>query len=168
MPRSLKKGAMPASPPSVDAVLLIANPVNGNCLSQSSLRPLAYARSVSPMTPLARSTLAFVFFWYAEPTMRLERHLARELGVVIRHEHVGTPGSIAETHVAEHSCLIRSSGRLPRGNRNSMRPTREKVHAILDHVECPRPGAGPPRAHPGISRPGFACAARARPVDDGQ
>ena len=28
--------------------------------------------SVSLMTPLARSTLALVFLWYAEPTMRLE------------------------------------------------------------------------------------------------
>ena len=45
---------MSASPPSVDAALLIANSVNVNCLSQSSLRPLVYARSVSPITLLAR------------------------------------------------------------------------------------------------------------------
>ncbi len=50
----------------------MANTAKGSCRSQSSLRPLAKARSVSPMTLLARSTLALVFLWYAEPTMRLE------------------------------------------------------------------------------------------------
>ena len=60
----------------VDAAVLIANTANGNCLSQSSLRPFAYARSVSPMTrtPLPGPLhLALVFLyqcqWYsAEPT----------------------------------------------------------------------------------------------------
>ena len=52
--------------------MLIAKTARGSCRSQSSWRPLAKARSVSPMTPLARSTLALVFLWYAEPMMRHE------------------------------------------------------------------------------------------------
>ena len=57
----MKKGVSPL--PSVEAALLIANTARGSCRSQSSFRPfkLANARSVSPMTPLARSTLALVF-----------------------------------------------------------------------------------------------------------
>ena len=131
---------MSASPPSIDAVLLIANSANGNCLSQSSLRPLAYARSVSPITPLARSTLALVFLWYDDKARAYALHEgpnARELGVVIHDEHVGEPGSGAETHVANDLCSVRRSGRCPRGS--SMHLTREKVHVILDHAL-----AGPP------------------------
>ena len=66
----MKKGVSPS--PRVEAALLIANTARGSCRSQSSFLPLAKARSVSPMTPLARSTLALVFLWYAEPTMRHE------------------------------------------------------------------------------------------------
>ena len=62
----MKKGVRPS--PRLEAALLMANTARGRCRSQSSLRPLAKARSVSPMTPLARSTLALVFLWYAEPT----------------------------------------------------------------------------------------------------
>jgi hypothetical protein len=50
----------------------MANTAKGSCRSQSSSHPFEKARSVSPMAPLARSTLALVFLWYAEPTMRLE------------------------------------------------------------------------------------------------
>ena len=66
----MKKGVSPS--PRVEAALLIANTARGSCRSQSSFRPLAKARSVSPITQLARSTLALVFLWYAEPTMRHE------------------------------------------------------------------------------------------------
>jgi hypothetical protein len=61
-----------AVPPSVDAALLTANTAVGRWSFQQSLRPLAKARNVSLITPLARSTLALVFLWYAEPTMRHE------------------------------------------------------------------------------------------------
>ena len=36
------------------------------------LAAIGVARNVSLMTPLARSTLALVFLWFAEPTMRHE------------------------------------------------------------------------------------------------
>jgi hypothetical protein len=65
-----KKGV--SVPPSVDAALLTANTAIGRWPSQSSLRPLAKARNVSLITPLARSTLALVFLWYAKPTIRHE------------------------------------------------------------------------------------------------
>jgi hypothetical protein len=60
------------SPPSVDVVSLMANTASGRWPSQSSLRPLAKVPNVLLTTPLARSTLALVFLWYAEPTMRHE------------------------------------------------------------------------------------------------
>ncbi len=84
----------------VEAALLMANPARGSCRSQSSLRTMEKALSVSPTTQLARSSLVLEFLWYAEPTMRLEpmlltkalnpRGLARELasGVVVHHQHV--------------------------------------------------------------------------------
>jgi hypothetical protein len=51
---------------------VMANSAGGRWASQSSLRPLAKARSASLMTPLACSTLALVFLWYAEQTTRHE------------------------------------------------------------------------------------------------
>ena len=59
-------------PPRVEAALLMAKTAYGSHTSQSSLRPLAKARRVSPRTPLTRSALAFVFLWYAEPISRLD------------------------------------------------------------------------------------------------
>ncbi len=56
----------------VDVAMLMANTVSGRWPSQLSLQPLAMAHNVSQTTPLARSTLALVFLWYAEPTMRHE------------------------------------------------------------------------------------------------
>jgi hypothetical protein len=82
-PQSIKKGVSPS--PRVELELLMANTVRGSCWSQSSLCPLAKARSVSPMTLLARSTLALVFLWYAEATMRHEPMLwtkARNIALV--------------------------------------------------------------------------------------
>jgi hypothetical protein len=66
----MKKGI--SVPLSVDAALLTANTAMERWPSQLSLWPLARARSASLITPLARSTLALVFLWYAEPTMRHE------------------------------------------------------------------------------------------------
>ena len=60
---AMKKGVK--SQPSVDVALLMANTASARRSSQSNLQPFAYASSVSPMTPLARSTLALVFLWYA-------------------------------------------------------------------------------------------------------
>ena len=75
-------------------------------------RPLAKARSVSPMTPFARSTLALVFLWYAVTHNEARahaldeglKHLARELGVVIHHQHVREAVAGAEAHVADDLC----------------------------------------------------------------
>jgi hypothetical protein len=58
-PRSMKKGV--SEPPSVGAASLTVNTALGRWPSQSSLRPLAKACSVSLMTPLASSTLVLVF-----------------------------------------------------------------------------------------------------------
>ena len=48
-------------PASTEVMLLMANSASMRWLSQSSLRPLALARKVSLMTPLALAILALVF-----------------------------------------------------------------------------------------------------------
>jgi len=67
----METGVRPS--PSVEAGLLMANSARGSRRSHSSVRAWAKARGVSRMTPLARSTrMAWVLWWYAEPTMRVE------------------------------------------------------------------------------------------------
>ena len=137
----MKKGVRPAPSSSVEVALLIANSASERWSSQSSLRPFAYARSVSLMTPFARSTLALVFLWYAEPTMRHEpMHLTkarktstRELCVVVYHEHVGEAGSGPKAHFADDQCRSRSRRCRQRGG--SMYLARQEVNVVLDHIK---------------------------------
>mmetsp|Transcript_42108 Transcript_42108/g.88028 ORF Transcript_42108/g.88028 Transcript_42108/m.88028 type:complete len:284 (-) Transcript_42108:2188-3039(-) len=149
------------SPPSVEAALLMAKTARGSCRSQSSLRPLAKAPSVSPddaVGPL-RLGVGVLVVGRADDEARAHAHdagperRAREFGNVTHHdEHVGETVAGAEAHVANDRRRIRRRRRGARGN--GMYLARQRVDVVLDHVEttCRRRQPGNP-VHPNHPAP---------------
>ena len=106
------------------------------------------------MTPFARSTFALVFLWYAESRRCHEtrayaldeglEHVARELGVVVNHQHIRKAVARAEAHVANDIHRVR--GRRCRARGDGVYLSLQQVDVVLNHVEpirCRRQAGDP-------------------------